>query len=261
MRVGRGGDIAREPLFCARVGGVSWWETFFDSAYLRIWGEVLKDRDPAAEAAEVTELVGLEPPARLLDVPCGFGRVSEHLARLGFEVVGVEAAPEMVTEARRRCCGLPVTLIEGDMRELPVDGVFDAALCLFSSIGYTTDAADDLRFFSRVRQHLRQDGVFVIESQHRDRRAAAPAGRSWLDVNGEPVLTEPFMDWVTGIGGETLCWIEEGIWVERRFELYLYTATELRDILREAGFRHIDFYGGYDRRPLAPDTRLVAVAR
>ncbi len=243
------------------LGRMDWWNRFFDARYLRLWGPFLESRDEVAEARDAVDLAGVGPPGRILDVPCGFGRVTRPLAELGFAVVGIDLSPDMVAEAERRCDGLDVEITQGDMRELPVEGLFDAAMCLFSSIGYSGDPDDDLRFFTAVRTHLKDGGAFVIDTQHRDRRAAHPVERDWFEVDGSPMVTEGFMDWVSGIGGEIIRWQEDGEWHERRFEVYHYTATELDRLLRQAGFTNTEFYGGFDRRPLAPDTRLIALAR
>jgi SAM-dependent methyltransferase len=238
-----------------------WWTEFFDVRYLSLWGPILEAKDGEAEARQVTQLAGVVPPGRILDVPCGFGRVSKPLAELGFQVVGVDLSPDMIAEGRRRCDGLDVELIEGDMRELPVEGSFDAILCLFSSIGYSGDPDDDLRFFRAARRHLGDGAPLVIDTRHRDFIAAHLMRRDWLDVDGGPLVTERHMDWVTGLGGEVVRWFENGEWWERRFELYHYTATELGRLLHDAGFTHLEFFGDLDGRPLSPDTRLVVVAR
>jgi SAM-dependent methyltransferase len=238
-----------------------WWTEFFDVRYLSLWGPTLEGKDGEAEARQVTQLAGVVPPGRILDVPCGFGRVSKPLAELGFQVVGVDLSPDMIAEGRRRCDGLDVELIEGDMRELPVEGTFDAILCLFSSIGYSGDPDDDLQFFRAARRHLGDGAPLVIDTRHRDFIAAHLMRRDWLDIDGGPLVTERRMDWVTGLGGEVVRWFENGEWWERSFELYHYTATELGRLLRDAGFTHLAFFGDLDGRPLSPDTRLVVVAR
>ncbi|MCP3998878.1 MAG: class I SAM-dependent methyltransferase [bacterium] len=240
---------------------MDWWSHFFDAEYMRLWGPVLEGRDGAHEARAAIALAGVQPPGRVLDVPCGFGRVAQPLAELGFSVVGVDLSSDMLMEARHRCRGLDVDLIEGDMRQLAVEGSFDAALCLFSSIGYSGNTDDDLRFFSAVQSHLKDGAALVIDSQHRDRRAAHPISRDWFEVDGTPVVTEGFMDWVTGIGGETVRWQSDGEWHERRFEVYHYTATELDRLLQEAGFTGTEFFGDLDGGPFGRETRMIAVAR
>jgi ubiquinone/menaquinone biosynthesis C-methylase UbiE len=45
---------------------------------------------------------GISPPARVLDVPCGTGRLSLHLLKTGYTVTGVDISPEMVKYTKER---------------------------------------------------------------------------------------------------------------------------------------------------------------
>ncbi|GAB3684589.1 class I SAM-dependent methyltransferase [Salinarchaeum chitinilyticum] len=68
-----------------------------------------------------------EAPRRVLDVGCGTAVVSTLLAELGHEVTGVDFAPGMLAEARRKVDRLDLTaeIVRGDAETLPVasDGV------------------------------------------------------------------------------------------------------------------------------------------
>lgn len=48
------------------------------------------------------ELVGLEGGGPVVDLGCGPGRITGHLAALGLDVSGIDLSPGMVAEARRR---------------------------------------------------------------------------------------------------------------------------------------------------------------
>ena len=43
--------------------------------------------------------------SRVLDVGCGYGRIAVALAAVGHRVTGVDIAPALMTEARRRAGG------------------------------------------------------------------------------------------------------------------------------------------------------------
>jgi ubiquinone/menaquinone biosynthesis C-methylase UbiE len=68
---------------------------------------------------------------QVLDVGCGLGHEVRRLARLAGprgRVVGIDASPAMITEARRRAAGLalPVSFEVGDARQVGfADGTFD----------------------------------------------------------------------------------------------------------------------------------------
>lgn len=72
--------------------------------------------------------------------------------------------------------------ISGDLRELPVDGPFDAALRWFTSFGYFDDD-DNRKVLSEYRRVLRPGGRLLIETQHRDefvrRFTPTPSAMPW----------------------------------------------------------------------------------
>lgn len=107
------------------------------------------------------------PSQRLLDVACGTGQHAVRFAARGWDVVGVDLSADMLRRARDREGGSSVTFLQQDMRALDVPGKpFDAAVCLFDSIGYgvTNDAI--VGTLSGVRRHLRPGALFVAEFWH-----------------------------------------------------------------------------------------------
>src|SRR5947207_12731675 len=92
------------------------------------------------EAAFLDQLLRkhAEGPVRtLLDVACGTGQHSVRFADRGWEVVAVDESADMLRRARERSTDGAVTFVRQDMRELDLPSAsFDAAVCLFDSIGY-----------------------------------------------------------------------------------------------------------------------------
>lgn len=88
--------------------------------------------DPALYAAHaafvpalggaVLDLLAPKPGERILDVGCGDGALTERIAALGADVVGIDGDAAMVAAAHAR--GLDARLI--DARSLGFDGEFDA---------------------------------------------------------------------------------------------------------------------------------------
>ena len=112
---------------------------------------------------------GLPPGGRVLDLACGTGGHALELAALGYEVVGVDIAEGMLQEARRKASsrGLAVEFLCQDLRQLDVEeGTYDAAVCLFDSLGYLLTDADISYALSRVHRSLKPGGVFVVEAWH-----------------------------------------------------------------------------------------------
>jgi ubiquinone/menaquinone biosynthesis C-methylase UbiE len=238
------------------------WDSFFAEWYLRTYAP-REDPEATEEGAlGAARAAGVETGARVLDAPCGYGRHSIVLARSGYRVVGADRSPVLLEEARRRAGDLELELVEADYRELPFeDSEFDAVLNLFTSLGYLgrEGDAEALREFRRV---LRSGGRLVVETMHRDRLARIYQPRSWDELpDGGFVLEEREFDQVTSMISTTMTLFTpaEGV-SSLSYELRVYTATELSEMAREAGFEDVACYGGFDGEELTWDTRLVLVA-
>jgi len=128
----------------------------------RFYDAVYSFKDYAAEAAKVDALIKeRNPKARtLLDVACGTGMHLEHLRRR-YDAEGLDLDPELLAIARERLPGTP--LHEGDMTTFALGRRFDAASCLFSSIGYARIVEDLNRAVAAMAGHLEPGGVLVVE--------------------------------------------------------------------------------------------------
>lgn len=74
---------------------------------------------------------------RVLDVACGTGNVSLPAARAGAEVTGVDIAPNLLEQARKRASAesLKIRFEEGDAEDLPYrDGEFDMVVTMFGAM-------------------------------------------------------------------------------------------------------------------------------
>ncbi|HXX89007.1 MAG TPA: class I SAM-dependent methyltransferase [Acidimicrobiales bacterium] len=81
----------------------------------------------------LVSLVGARTPGRALDLGCGTGADASFLAAQGWQVVGVDFAPEAINEARaRQRPGTPApTYVVGDvtqLRSLGVEGPFELVI-------------------------------------------------------------------------------------------------------------------------------------
>lgn len=89
-----------------------------------------QDEGAAALAERVRRFVApLTGEERALDAGCGAGALALALAPLVREVVGLDAVPELLEQARRRAPA-NATFVEGDVMKLPFGrGEFDLAGC------------------------------------------------------------------------------------------------------------------------------------
>jgi ubiquinone/menaquinone biosynthesis C-methylase UbiE len=240
------------------------WDAFFSDFYLRAFAADERQGEAEAQALAAARLSGCPEGGDLLDVPCGFGRHVVPLARAGYRAVGVDRSPALLDEAKRRAGHERwPKLVAADYRELPfADESFDAALNLFSSLGYLGDEGDT-HVLGEIRRVLRPDARLVIEIMHRDRAVRGFNDQNWrLLGEGRLLLEQRTFDAASGVAQTTETLIDtNGERESRSFSVRVYTATELLAMLERAGFAEAKCYGDLDGGPFGVDTRLVIVAR
>jgi SAM-dependent methyltransferase len=171
------------------------------------------------------------------------GRLTIPLARMGMAMTGVDLTASYLRRARRRARqeGLDVRFIHADMRDIAFEGEFDAAFNWFGSFGYFTDEGN-LAFCRRVLHALRPGGRFLVEG----------INRSWLLAHYRPhteqtlggVHIDQRNRWDARAGRVHSTWtFRKGQARERRHvRIRIYNGTELRALLRSAGFRDVELF-------------------
>jgi SAM-dependent methyltransferase len=240
------------------------WDAFFSDFYLRAYAGAARDAAAADQALAAARLAGCPEGGDLLDVPCGFGRHAIPLAAAGYRVVGVDRSQALLDEARRRARNSRrPKLTRADYRDLPfADASFDAAVNLFSSLGYLGDE-EDTKALGEIGRVLRPGGRLVIEIMHRDLLLHRFREQDWeLLGEGRLQLEQRTFEPAAGLAQVTQTLIEtSGERESRTYSLRVYTATELLAMLTRAGFAEARCYGDFEGGRFGIDTRLVIAAR
>ncbi len=128
--------------------------------YDRYWGREFHQR--ALVALDNIVLRGLPPHARVLDLCCGTGHLTEILAGRGFSVVGVDGSTGMLRFARERAP--QASFIAADARTFELgEEKFDLVLSTFDSMNHITDPRALAQTFRRVHGTLAEGGSFVFD--------------------------------------------------------------------------------------------------
>ncbi|WP_290111327.1 class I SAM-dependent methyltransferase [Actinomadura sp. DC4] len=115
--------------------------------------------------AETDDDISVNRP--VLDVCCGTGHVSCHLANHGFDVVGIDASPHMIGRARENAEKTDdahrLRFAVQDATEMNVGRGFGLAVSTLDAMNHLTDLAELRKCFSSVRTALAPGGVFVFD--------------------------------------------------------------------------------------------------
>ncbi len=252
-----------------------WWRTFFSGLVVDFWRAAMTPEVTRAETDFLERFLEARPGARLLDVPCGDGRLALELGRRGFRITGVDISEDFLAAARESAASrtdpgggpsgppspLSVEWRQSDMRDLPWREEFDGAFCGGSSFGFLGDAGD-LGFLEAVCRALKPGARFAIDSvkaaeivlpQFRERHE--------MEVGGIQFVAENRYDHETS-------WMENRYTVARgdRSEVRLarnriYTYREVVSMLERAGFGRIESFGSLSGEPFRlGSSRLILLA-
>lgn len=244
------------------------WEEYapimFDDAH---WAEVPEVADGVTRLARLdlySPKSGAAAGPRLLDLCCGFGRISAELARRGFAVTGVDITESYLRTAREDAASetIEIEYLNADARSFRRPGFFDVAVNLYISFGYFEKTEDDIAMLENIHESLRPGGTCIIETLGKEIAVRDFVEAEWFERAGWTVLTEyePVDSW-TRLKNRWIL-IKEGRRIEKIFTQRLYAASELRRLLLDAGFASVDMYGDWDES--AYDQRaakLIAVGR
>ncbi len=243
-------------------------EGFFRDVVLRFWERTVSAEATDRDVAFLVRHLGVEPPARLLDVPSGAGRHALVLARRSLRVTAIDLSRECIealsAEAVRE--GLPVDAHVADMRAVGDLGPFDGALSMGNSFGYL-DHEGHRAFFAAVARTLTPHARFVLDtSMAAESVLPALAPNARVEVPG--IALELTHDWVAAESRlvTTYRFVEETPegprTTVRRMGHAIYTVAEIERMLAAAGLEVTHRVCDTDDAPFtlgAP--RLLLVAR
>jgi len=218
-----------------------WWQSFFDDDYALIWSDVIAEDATKSQADALWTLLQLHEGSRLLDAACGYGRVSRPLAERGAAVVGADQSAALLKLGEQNRGALPesqLRYVHHDLRYRFDETGFDAAINLFSSIGFGTEA-DDLAILTTIHEALRPGGLFFLDVIQRDAVVAFFVGGRTMArrrADGILVVEEGSWDPIAGRIRGTWYWAGAGVSGSKTAEMRVYAINELLRLTESAGF-------------------------
>ena len=235
----------------------------------------------------------------LLDLACGTGKMTEILAKQGYDMIGVDASEDMLNiamekqaahqpanpattsaaEEAARQAATPETSAEQtgsstassilyllqDMREFELYGTVAGVVCLCDSLNYLTEKEDLVQVFKLVNNYLDPGAPFIFDFN--------PVYK-YKNLLGEQTFAENREDasfiWDNYYDPEekineydlTLFIREEDGRFSRFEETHYqraYTLKEAKDALKEAGMTFVEAFDGYTNAPPTRTSERILV--
>ena len=137
----------------------------------RVYDRLMADVPMDAWVSHIDQLLattfeeGPLPGRRLLDLGCGTGSISLLLAKMGYQVTGLDLSGPMLEVARKKFReeGLEGKFLEQDMGKMEFQNSFDMAIATFDTFNYLLEEKELAQVLERVYRALATPGILVFD--------------------------------------------------------------------------------------------------
>ena len=243
------------------------------SAFARYYDELTANIDYVKRGEYFHSLIkkfGKTDGKILLDLACGTGSISEVMAELGYDVIGVDNSDEMLGIAieKKFDKGLNIQYLCQDMRKIDMFGTVDVTVCALDSINHLSSLNDVRKVFEGVAFFSEIGGLFIfdVNTLYKHRRILADNTFTY-ETNNVYCIWENTLDAGTDEVRMHLEFFEReenGMYSRSSddFSEKAYSEEELEKLLEECGFKLLAKYGDDTYEAPADTTqRIVYTAR
>ncbi len=209
-------------------------------------------------------------PTLVLDLACGTGTLTWELARRGYEMIGVDASPDMLAEAMEKGeeADAPVApiFLNQSMETLDLYGTVSAAVCSLDGVNYLPPGSLGT-VFERLRLFVEPGGLFIFDVNTPEKLLALD-GQVFLDETEDVYCV--WRAQLSEDGGALTYGMDvfslrpDGAW-ERDFEEhteYIHPVERLTAELTAHGFGEIRVFGELrDEPPRVNEQRVFIAAK
>ena len=243
---------------------MDWFESEnFWTQYAPIMFDDARWAEAPTVAQYVKDIAGLGEGDKILDAGCGLGRISVELAALGLDVTGVDIIQSELDAAREsaEAEGVPLTLINHDLRSFQAREQFDCAINLYTSFGYCATIEEDIKILKNIADSVKTGGTFIMECTSRETAIMYFTACEEFERAGYKVVThfEVVGAWEGLRSQWTLYPLDSKQAIDHTFIQRLYPATFLRDKLIDFGYSKVNIYGDFDKSPYNEHARTMLI--
>ena len=207
----------------------------------------------------------------VLELGCGTGTMTGLLADKGYDMIGVDNAPDMLEIAleKKEEEGQDILYLCQDMREFELYGTVKAIVSICDSMNYITEDEDLLEVFKLVNNYLDPEGVFIFDLNTvykyekilgeqtiaENREDASFIWDNYYDE--EEQINEYDLALFIPEGKDGLYRKYEEVHYQRAYELEL-----VKELLEKAGMEFVAAYDAFTKNPVNEKSeRIYVIAR
>jgi SAM-dependent methyltransferase len=205
------------------------------------------------------------------DLACGTGTTALKHARRGIHMYAVDLSPLMCRIARQKAAraGLPLRVLRGDMRRFRLPEQVDLITCECDALNHLPRKSDLRLVVKAVARALHPGGHFYFDVNHAQGFRRYWSGNVCVEKPGVVVVMRNGHSPEADKAWSDIDWfIREGnCWRRRRerVEEVCWDGAEIRGLLEQAGFDHVQTWDGarffVDNPTMGRGSRTIFLAR
>lgn len=207
-------------------------------------------------------------PKKVLEMACGTGNLSYYLAKERYNLTCFDLSSDMLSRAYEKLRRFKnVNLMKQNMIDFNINQSFDCVISICDSINYITEKNDLFRTFKNVWNHLENDGIFIFDINSYYKLKHIIGNNTFVEDQEDVFYTwQNYYDENKHICEFYLTFFfsEDGENFERFDEEHkekAYKIEEIVELLKEAGFRDINYYEAFGfEEPVEKTERINFVA-
>lgn len=207
---------------------------------------------------------------KVLDCACGTGHELIMFHSLGYEVCGSDLSDTMLAQAHKNLAEakLDIPVRKADFCRLPdhYDTEFDAVVCLTNAINEVLEDEQTLQALRSMISVLRTGGILVFDQGQTDVGMRNP--QRFDPIINNPDFTRFFVvDYTENMATvnifDFIHTADTSDFKHCSVRIRIRLRDSWNEILREAGFDEVEFYGDWDATPYDKESsrRLIVVAK
>lgn len=226
----------------------------------------LKERTKV-EVNGVIFLLKLNKGAKVLDLPCGYGRHSIDLAKKGFDVVGSDLNSKHLAKAKENADKekVPIIFRQENMLDLNDKEKFDAVINMFYSFGFFEKDEDNLKVLKNIFDSLKKGGKFLF---HTDVNIPRILKKKYkfeevrdLSSGNKLKVIDNYDSKTKRIDGSWIITKKDGSEIRRDYSVRVYTKGEFSELCKQVGFKKITVYSDWNGQDYSSDSEdMIVVA-
>ena len=214
----------------------------------------------------VFEKFGIAPEL-VLDLGCGTGNITMELAERGYDMIGLDASPEMLEiameKARER--EKEILYLQQDMTEFELYGTVGAMVCALDGVNYLTEDGQLESMLHLLHYYLDPGGILVFDLNTEYKFKNILDGRTFVYDTEDAYCT-----WSNEYDqAEKICYFDWNFFLKNEDETYIrqdeyqeeraYSVEEVKQAIENCNLTCLGIYDNLSFEPAREDSERIFV--